>query len=140
MAFVYDGKYPDLVHDDETGVRIRAITRFEDLGPDDPIKYGYQGRNVEFEFGVMLYREYWDAIIKGVQRSILMHTATYVIEHSIPDGLRTGLYKVLKADIKDGIWALDTRGGDDLKFVPDFRVEFVNRVADVPKRPPRPVT
>ena len=67
------------------------------------------------------------------------HTARYVIEESIKQGLMEANcpslhaeeYQELKQYIKDGMWVVETINGYTLRYISDFRLEFVNCVKDV---------
>jgi hypothetical protein len=144
MGFV--PKRFDLAHDPQKEITIKWIYRFEDTGPDYPLSYSYSQGDLVFEFRASEYREWRMMTSYNGSRIDPAHTATYIIEKSIGYGLErakcprlaSGEYQDLKRNIKKGMWALETRGGGHLRFVPDFRLEFVGDMKDVPKMPPRP--
>jgi hypothetical protein len=132
--------------DTARGITITSIRKFEDIGFDDPVPYIFTQGDFIFEFRASQYRE-WRLASDGPLKGKLMrpHTATYVIEESIKKGInKTSVqpaeYAELKERIRDGMWVAETREERALREVPNFRLEFVKYVKDVPKYPSRPST
>jgi hypothetical protein len=138
--FVYEDSS---AHDADKGITITSIRKFEEISFDDPMPYIYSQGDQIFEFRAAKYREWRlapDGPFKG--KLVRPHTATYVIEESIKQGMMkansaAAEYHELKQNIKDGMWVVETRGGSALRDIPDFRLEFVNRTKDAPNCPPR---
>lgn len=132
----------------EIGVTITRIHKFEDISIDDPVPYIYSQKGLEFEFRALQYREWRKVTYFNKERLGRQHTATYIIEASIKQGMQdancrpltAAEYQTLRQTIKAGMWAAETNDGGSLKAVPDFRLEFVDEADDAPRWPPRPVS
>jgi len=143
IEFVYEDYG---AHDAVKGITITSIHKFEEVSFDDPMPYIYSQGNVIFEFRASRYCEWRlapDGPLNG--KFVRHHTATYVIEESIKQGMirancPPAEYQELKHYIKDGMWVAETRDGGARRDIPDFRLEFVNCVKDVPKCPSCPPT
>jgi hypothetical protein len=101
-----------------------------------------------FEFRAATYREWRILPNMGAGKLLRPHTATYVIEESIKQGMMRAKrrpliaeeYHAVRQNIKDGMWVAETRDGRSLRDIPDFRLEFVDAAGDAPRWPPRPST
>jgi hypothetical protein len=139
--FVYEHA---CVRDPESGVAIMHISKLEEISFDDPKPYIYSQGSLAFEFRASKYREWQMTVDDGVEKIIHPHTATYVIEESIEQGLRASgrsltsdQHQQLMKNIRKGMWAIETNGGA-LRYAPDFRLEFVGTAKDAPRWAPRP--
>jgi hypothetical protein len=132
------------VRDLENDIAITPISKFEDISFDDPVPYIYSRGGLAFEFRASKYREWQITVENGVEKITQPHTATYVIEESIEQGLRASgrsltsdQTRQLMRNIREGMWAIET-SEVILRFAPDFRLEFVRTAKEAPKWAPRP--
>jgi hypothetical protein len=140
-GFVYEH---ECVRDLENDIAITRISKFEEISFDDPVPYIYSQGSLQFEFRASKYREWQMTVDDGVEKIIHPHTATYVIEESIEQGLRasgrlltSGQTQQLMKNIRKAMWAIET-SEIVLRSAPDFRLEFVRTAKDAPRWPPRP--
>lgn len=140
-GFVYEHA---CVRDPENDIAITRISKLEEISFDDPMPYIYSQGSLAFEFRASTYRE-WQMIVEdGNEKIRRPHTATYVIEESIEQGLRASGRSLtpdqtqqLMKNIREGMWAIET-SGDALRYAPDFRLEFVRTATEAPRWAPRP--
>jgi hypothetical protein len=132
------------VRDIERDIAITRISKFEEISFEDPVPYIYSQGSLEFEFRASKYREWQMTVDDGVEKIIRPHTATYVIEESIEQGLRASgrsstpdQTQQLMKNIREGMWAIETNEVI-LRHAPDFRLEFVRTAKDAPRWAPRP--
>jgi hypothetical protein len=132
------------VRDPENDIVITRISKFEEISFDDPRPYIYSQGSLAFEFRASKYREWKMTVENGVEKIIHPHTATYVIEESIEQGLRSSgrsltpdQHQQLMKNIREGMWAIET-SEVILRSAPDFRLEFVRSAKDAPRWAPRP--
>lgn len=145
MGFVWNAF--NLARDYQKGITIQRVHRFDDLGPGDAFPYSYSQGDLTFELGVAQYSGEWRRYISYNDTQLqAMFTAVYIIENPIRHTfLRASLsnsseeYQELRQNIRDGVLALVTRGGDHFRYTPQFRAEFVDVEKDIPKPPPRPL-
>ena len=132
--------------DSEKSIEITRISKFEEITFNDQMHYIYMQGNLEFEFRASAYRK-WLTKPKTIngRKIVWPHMATYVIEESIEQGLRArgrhligDEFQRLIENIREGLWAIETRCGESLHYVPDFRLEFVRSANDAPKSEHRP--
>jgi hypothetical protein len=147
MGFVWKGF--SLARDSLRGITIKPVNRprpFEDLGPGEFWNpYSYSRGDLAFEFLALEYPEWRKFASYGNAELQLMHTATYILERPIQNGVKayprplsSGEFQELKRAIRDGMLALVTRGGEYFRRVPDFRIEFIDAARKIPKVPSRP--
>jgi hypothetical protein len=130
--------------DPESDIAIMRISRLEEIRFDDPMPYIYSQGSLQFEFRASRYREWQMTVENGVEKIIHPHTATYVIEESIEQGLQASgrsltsdQHRQLMKNIREAMWAIET-SEVTLRSAPDFRLEFVRTAKDAPRWPPRP--
>jgi hypothetical protein len=138
-SFVFEDRG---AHDADRNITIKHIAKFESA--DDTRTYVYSQDDVTFEFRASQYREFRRMLVQQVEKLLWPLVGTFVIESSIRKGmieakcppLTPEAYQELKRNIRDGIWEAEALG--EIKDVPDFRFEFVEGEADVPKSQSHP--
>ena len=124
MAFVYHSSGFGTVTDTETGVTIEPSSEFHDLGPNDPAAFTYMGRGFDFDFFVTLTTETRTASIGGKTKERQVTVAASVSERELRMSIDRTVFEAVKSDIRQGIQELETKGGEDLPWIQEFRFRF----------------
>jgi hypothetical protein len=137
MAFELDKKTLSAV-DLATGISLRMSTKFYDIA--DAFFYIYKSPDIEFEFSVAEKRERRTILIKGTPSERKQAVAGLILEPTLKAGfarashsnaVSSKAYEQLKRDVSEGMFVLLTWGGDLLRFVPDYKIAFIQDLSDV---------
>jgi hypothetical protein len=137
MAFEYDRRTTS-AFDSEKNIRIGWSTKFYDITEES--FFVYRGPDLEFEFSAIQRREKRNTMVKGQLKEKLLPVATCILEPSLWAGLAKAsqgklperkVCEAVKNDILAGMFVLETRGGQLLSFVSDYRVKFSQSPADI---------
>jgi hypothetical protein len=124
MAFVYQSSALGSVIDTETGVTIEPSRETHDQMPKDSVAFTYMGRGLDFDFFVTFTAATRTASVGGKAEERRVNIAASVSERELRMGVDRTVFDAVKADIKQGIQELQTKGGKDLPWIQDFRFKF----------------
>lgn len=128
--------YSSEVFDELRGVTVKMAFRFKDI--TNEFTFCYSDRVVTFEFevrcdvGIAVGGEPEPGATSPKPTTLAMH----IVESTVLKGLIGALgndalskvdYKAIKAAILEGVYMIDTDGGQLLRFSPDYKIDFVDR-------------
>ena len=143
MTFRYDKETRSAI-DEECEMSIRPSRRFLDDSTFFPYQFTCKGKTFDFEAAQLREERSWSR--QGQLIRELLDVATYINEPSVRRALGSEItdpitkkidqnrYLKMREIIKDGMTVYMSRGGEYLKLIPDFHVDYISTVAELDKK------